>query len=178
MSGNPGSTSRLDTLAQLEFQRDEVLPDYLTLLGSRIATLRAFSAASPARAQEAETDIFDYSNSEKAMEGMLSGLRNPRIMQTKREQEEKFKAAVDANPDLKAKYGNAWDEIAAAERKARTRIKERFFHGLDSRLAGIAMTIVQYVAEIKKPDGQRLPGYHDSQLESLRFDLFSPAPVY
>ena len=40
------------------------------------------------------------------------------------------------------------------------------------------MTIVQYVAEIKKPDGQRLPGYHDSQLESLRFDLFSPAPVY
>jgi hypothetical protein len=178
VSGNPGSTSRLDTLAQLEFQRDEVLPDYLTLLGSRIATLRAFSAASPARAQEAETDIFDYSNSEKAMEGMLSGLRNPRIMQTKREQEEKFKAAVDANPDLKAKYGNAWDEIAAAERKARTRIKERFFHGLDSRLAGIAMTIVQYVAEIKKPDGQRLPGYHDSQLESLRFDLFSPAPVY
>src|SRR6185437_11353646 len=70
------------------------------------------------------------------------------------------------------------DEIAAAERKAGTRIKERFFHSTDSRFAGIAMTIVQYVAEVKKPDGQRLPGYHDSQLESLRFDLFSPAPIY
>jgi hypothetical protein len=38
--------------------------------------------------------------------------------------------------------------------------------------------MVQYVAEIKKPDGDRLPGYHDAQLESFRFGLFSPAPVY
>ncbi len=38
--------------------------------------------------------------------------------------------------------------------------------------------MVQYVAEIKKPDGQRLAGYHDAQLQSLRFRLFSPAPVY
>ncbi len=37
---------------------------------------------------------------------------------------------------------------------------------------------MQYVAEIKKPDGKRLEGYHDSQVESLRFQLFSPAPFY
>ncbi len=37
---------------------------------------------------------------------------------------------------------------------------------------------MQYVAEIRKPDGKRLDGYHDSQLESLRFRLFSPAPIY
>jgi hypothetical protein len=42
----------------------------------------------------------------------------------------------------------------------------------------IALSIVQYVAEVKKPDGVRLEGYHDSQLESLGFRLFSPAPVY
>ena len=34
------------------------------------------------------------------------------------------------------------------------------------------------MAEVQKPDGQRLDGYHTSQLESLRFRLFSPAPVY
>ncbi len=45
-------------------------------------------------------------------------------------------------------------------------------------MAQNALTIVQYVAEVKKPDGQRLSGYHESQLESLRFYLFSPAPVY
>jgi hypothetical protein len=42
----------------------------------------------------------------------------------------------------------------------------------------LALTIVQYVAEVKKPDGQRLDGFHDSQLESLRFRMFSPAQIY
>jgi len=31
---------------------------------------------------------------------------------------------------------------------------------------------------VKKPDGDRLPGYHDAQLDSLKFRLFSPAPIY
>ena len=53
-----------------------------------------------------------------------------------------------------------------------------YFHGLDSDLANFAMSIVQYVAEVKKPDGDRLPGYHEAQLESLRFRLFSSAPIY
>lgn len=178
VSGNPGSTSRQDTLAQLEHERDSILPDGLSLLKNRIATLQAYAKTSSAHAGQAGTDIFDYNNSLKDLVGQLTGLQNPRILQTKREAEEKFKAAVDANPELKTKYGNAWSQIAEAERKSGTRIKERYFHSMDSRLAGIAMTIVQYVAEIKKPDGQRLPGYHDSQLDSLRFELFSPAPVY
>src|SRR5439155_12296653 len=47
-----------------------------------------------------------------------------------------------------------------------------------SNLASLARQIVVYVAEIKKPDAQRLNGYHDSQLEELKFYLFSPAPIY
>src|SRR5262249_36986469 len=77
-----------------------------------------------------------------------------------------------------AAYGGAWQEIADAEKKAATRAKEQYFHGLDSTLANFGATIVQYVAEIKKPDGERLPGFHDSQLDSLKFQLFSNAPVY
>jgi hypothetical protein len=42
----------------------------------------------------------------------------------------------------------------------------------------MALNIVQYVTEVKKPDGERLEGFHDSQLDSLRFRLLSPAPVY
>ena len=40
------------------------------------------------------------------------------------------------------------------------------------------MEIVQYVAEIKKPDGERLPQYHEAGLESLRFQMLSPAHIY
>src|SRR5262249_22827561 len=47
-----------------------------------------------------------------------------------------------------------------------------------SNLASLARQIVVYVAEIKKPDAQRLNGYHDSQLDELKFYLLSPAPIY
>jgi hypothetical protein len=57
-------------------------------------------------------------------------------------------------------------------------VKDRYFHGLDSDLANLATSIVQYVAEVKKPDGERLPGFHEAELESLRFRLLSPAPIY
>jgi hypothetical protein len=57
-------------------------------------------------------------------------------------------------------------------------VKERIYRALDSQLASLAATMVQYVAEVKKPDGERLPGFHDAQLDSLKFRLFSPAPIY
>ena len=79
-------------------------------------------------------------------------------MDAKRADEAKFRAQVAANPQWKAAYGNAWDQIAAAEKKAQTRFKEQYFHGLNSSLANLAQQIVQYVAEIKKPDGERLAG--------------------
>ena len=60
----------------------------------------------------------------------------------------------------------------------RTRAKEQWFHGVASTLAGLAQQVVEYVAEINKPDGERLPGFHQSQLESTRLELFSPAPIY
>jgi len=178
VSGNPGSTQRLDTLAQLQNDRDNFLPNELKLLKSRIAVLETFSKTSEEHAREASSDIFGFQNSVKALTGEYEGLQNPRIMEKKRDEEQKFRAAVAAKPELLSKYGTAWDEIASAEKKSASRVKERFYHSTDSRLAGIAMQIVQYVVEVKKPDGQRLPGYHDSQLESLKFELLSPAPIY
>ena len=36
---------------------------------------------------------------------------------------------------------------------------------------------MQYAAEIKKPDGERLPQFHDANLQSLKFQMLSPAPI-
>jgi len=178
VSGNPGSTQRLDTLSQLELQRDTEFPNLLNVLNARVGVLRKFSATSPEHARQAASQIFGLENSLKAIGGELKGLQNPHVMETKRNDEAKFKSTVMNNPELKAKYGNAWDQIADAERKSAIRFKEQFYHGLDSPLANAAAMIVEYVAEIKKPDGERLPGFHDAQLESLKFQLFSHAPTY
>lgn len=176
--GHPGSTSRLDTLAQLETERDFYEPTTLKILKSRIGTLKKYAATSPEAARQAGGAIFSLENSQKVYTGRLKGLQDPALIAAKRKDEEAFKAKVNANPQSKAAYGKAWDQIAAAEKKAQTRHKERYYHSTDSTLAGIAQQIVRYVTEIKKPDGQRLDGYHESQLESLKLGLFSPAPIY
>jgi hypothetical protein len=178
VSGHPGSTQRLDTLAQLEAERDLYEPSTLKILHNRIDALKKYSATSPEAARRAMAQIFSLENSLKAYEGRIKGLQDKRVMDAKRSDEAKFKAQVAANPQWKAAYGNAWDQIAAAEKEAQTRFKEQYFHGLNSGLANLAQQIVQYVAEIKKPDGERLAGYHESQLESLRLGMFSPAPIY
>jgi hypothetical protein len=178
VSGHPGSTSRLNTLAQLEAERDWVIPAMLKIIANRLESLRKYAATGPEAARQAGSTIFSLENSRKAYEGRLKGLQDPKVMGAKRADEAAFRARVNANPQWKAAYGKAWDQIAAAQKKALTRFKEQYFHGLYSQYANLAQQIVQYVAEIKKPDGQRLAGYHESQLDSLRLAMFSPAPIY
>ena len=178
VSGNPGSTSRLDTMAQLEYLRDFNEPLTINLLHARIDTLEKYSARGSEQALQAGSQIFGLQNSLKAYQGMYRGLMDKNVMAKKEKEEAEFRSRVMANAEWKAAYGGAWDELAAAQKKLAGRTKEMFYRGMDSRLAGIAQTIVQLVAEVKKPDGERLPGYHDAQLDSLKFQLFSPAPIY
>ena len=56
-------------------------------------------------------------------------------------------------------------------------IKSQIFRRTDSRLFAIALLLVQYAAEIKKPDGERLAQFHDANLQSLKFQMLSPAPI-
>ncbi len=176
--GNPGSTSRLDTMAQLELQRDVVLPMLLRMLRARIVRLQAYSAQGAEPARQAGTMIFGMENSVKALQGQYQGLLDKDLMAKKQKEEEDFRSRIMSNPDWKAAYGSAWSSIAEAGKKDVAREKEERFRTLFSQYGTLAMNIVQYVSEIKKPDGERLPGYHDAQLESLKFRMFSPAPIY
>jgi hypothetical protein len=178
VSGHPGSTQRLDTVAQLIAERDVELPTRLKIYRARIAVLRDYASKGPNQAREAGSRIFGLENSLKAVNGEYMGLKDPAIMAEKQKDEDSFKAMVVANPQWKASWGGAWDAIADAEKKATSRLKDSYFHSTDSQLSSLAASLVDYVAEVKKPDGERLPGYHEAQLESLRFQLLSPAPVY
>src|SRR6202023_2635080 len=92
--------------------------------------------------------------------------------------ENDFKQKVAANAEWQREYGKAWDDIASATAKETALEPQLLFHRTDSTLAGFAGALVTYATEIKKPDADRLPGYHDAQLESLKFRMASPAPVY
>jgi hypothetical protein len=178
VAGHPGSTARLDTMAQLEYLRDVSTPVTIKNLKSRLTVLHQYSALGPEQARQAATMIFGLENSLKSAEGRYKGLLDAGVMAKQRKEEEEFKTKVMGNAQWKAAYGDAWDATAEAEKKAATRFKEQLFRTVNSQFATIAMDIVQYVAEVKKPDGERLAGYHESQLDSLKYRMFSPAPIY
>jgi hypothetical protein len=179
VSGHPGSTDRTDTLAELETRRDIVYPSSLAGLQRRLAALRAYADTGPEAARQASDLIFTLENALKATTGEYQGLLDARIFDKKRAEEEALRQAVGRRPDWQRAYGPAWDDMARAEAANRELYKlQRFRQIRGSRLASLALTIVRYVEEIQKPDGQRLPGYHEAQLPSLRFSLLSPAPVY
>ena len=178
VSGNPGSTQRLDTMAQLLEERDGIEPNVLNWLKHRIDVLKSYSARGPEQAREAASMIFGLENGRKLYQGRYDGLLNDKLIAKKQSEENEFRAKVDANPEWKQAFGDGWDEIARASAKSATRVKEHFYMGPDSTLAQMALQVVRYTAEVKKPDGERLPGYHESQLESLRYGLLSPAPIY
>ncbi len=178
VSGNPGSTQRLSTYADLVSLRDNDTPFIIEILKTRIAALKEYSAQGPEQAREAATLIFGLENARKVYEGRRDGLADKNLMEKKRKEDEGFRAKVMASPEWKKEYGGAWTMEEEALQKEQPRIKQQFFRGFDSQLAMLAIQIVTYVAEIKKPDGERLQGYHDSQLDSLKHRLFSPAPIY
>ena len=180
-SGHPAGTQRLSTVAQLEYTRDVQRPILLSYIRGRVAVLRAYATTGPEAARQAQDLIFGLENSRKAFEGELQGLQDKSIMAKKEEEERDLRRAVDAKPDLKEKYGDGWPTIADIMKKAGATYPSRFYSNIrrsQAHLPSLALSIVQYVAEIAKPDAERLPGYHESQLESLRFELLSSAPVY
>ena len=178
VSGNPGSTDRDSTVDQLRVEGEVTEPLILELLRHRLDVLKQYSARGPEQARQAASLIFGLENSRKAYVGRLAALSEKSILAKKQAEEADFRQKVDSRPELRQKYGSAWTEIDSADAKFTQYSKLAFFRRTDSDLAGFAGSIVTYVAEIKKPDGERLPGFHDAQLESLRFRLESPAPVY
>ncbi|MGI9101347.1 MAG: S46 family peptidase [Terriglobales bacterium] len=180
--GNPGSTGRLLTVAQLQFLRDTSYPWRLKALHHTIKALEDFSAGSAENARRAQETIFYRQNSFKAITGFESGLKDPKLMSAKEAEEQKLKQGVTSDPKKKQEFGDPWADLAQAEQA----YKRIFFPynylerraGFAGDLAGIARILVRAGVEKQKPNGERLREYRDSALPSLEQQLFSTAPVY
>jgi hypothetical protein len=178
VSGHPGTTARQETMAQLLEQREVQIPAMTEYLQRRIAAAQAYAAQGAEQKRQVGTVIFGLQNSLKVYLGRAQALNDKAIVAKKQAEEDDFRAQVAAHPDWQKEYGGAWETIARAEQQLKPAVKVQIFRRTDSRLFSLALNIVQYVAEVKKPDGERLPQFHQAGLDSLRQQLFSPAPVY
>ncbi len=182
VTGHPGTTNRLDTLEKLKHRRDVTLPYTLNRQRAMEALLLQFSARGPEQARMAAKDLHRVANARKAFAGQYQGLLDPAILARKAESERELRSQVAADPERQKKYGAAWDRIAEAEKNLAS--FERDHHLLergdafDSDLFHIARHLVRLAVERPKPSPERLREYRDSNLESLEFQLYSPAPIY
>jgi formate dehydrogenase maturation protein FdhE len=181
VSGHPGNTGRLLTMAQLEFLRDVQYPIALKVYARRIALLQEFSKQSEENARIAKEDLFGLQNSQKAITGYQSGLLDKEIMKEKNNQEVYLRAAFKvASKDAHAT--DPWREIAQA-----IKTQQEIFPNLSylermrafpSHLAQFARTLVRAGDEKPKPNSDRMREFRDSALPSLEQQLFSTEPIY
>jgi len=177
ISGHPGSSSRQDTMAELQLGRDVQGPAMIAYLRHRIEAAQDFAKQGPEQARLVGSTIFGLQNSLKVYLGRQEALSDKAIVAKKKADEADFRSKVDANPEWKKEFGNAWNVIANAEEQEKPELRTQIFRRADSQLFSLALILVQYTTEMKKPDGERLMQFHDAGLPSLRYRLASPAPI-
>ena len=179
-SGNPGSTSRGETMAALAFDRDYALPRRLTDLAEERGMLNQFAALGPNQLRIAGDDLFGLSNSYKGVYGRQRTLADPGFMAAKGAEEAQLRRRIMDDPALATTQG-AWDAIAQTYERVkpmRDRATALTQYPFTSRLMRSAIVLVRHAAEVAKPDEQRLRGYTDADAPALRQSLLSPAPIY
>ncbi len=182
VSGNPGRTERLLTMAQLRFLRDVQTPFTMDVLGERYRALKAFAAESAENARIASDDVFGYENAIKAYKGRDAGLRDEQLMDEKAKSEATLRNAVENNPKMRAEYGGAWNAIAKAAQRQAELFEPYYFIESLGGFAGdephLARLLVRATAEKQKPSHERLREYGQARLASVEQQIFSTAPVY
>jgi len=181
VSGHPGRTSRLFTVAELEYLRDVRLPYTLKRLKTLEVLLTAYSARSEENARRAKDSLFGAQNSRKAYDGEMAGILDPELLSGKRAAEQKLRQAVAAHPELQETQ-TAWEQIEQAQRTiARNALPFNLLeagHAFNSELFDIARTLLRAAEERPKPNADRLREFGDAGRESLEFQLFSDKPMY
>ncbi len=176
VSGHPGTTQRLETRSQLEFERDMSLPNSLL----RTAELRGryiqFGRASPANEQLVEAPLDSLENGLKVRRKLLDALHDDALMTRKGAEE----AALRAN----ARFAGAdpWAEIEAASMRERGLYLPYTFiegaAGFNSILFRYARLLVRGADERAKPNTERLREFTDTALPRLEQQLYAHVPIY
>ncbi len=180
--GNPGLTQRLDTVAELEYDRDVTLPRSLFRLSELRGLLTEFRTKGAEEKRIATGRLFSVENSLKARKGQFEALVDPALIAAKTKEENELRASVDEDPALKADAGAAWDTIRDTLKRWKPK-SERYAYteghsAFNTSLFRDAIALVRYPAEKAKSDEKRLPEYTDANFPGIKQSILADRPFY
>ncbi len=181
-AGNPGRTSRLLTVAQLETLRDVRLIANIRRGYEFRGVLTQYRKQGGEQARVAYNDLTGLENGLKVFTGQLVALQSPELMARKRAEETALQKFVAADATLNAEVGAAWGAVARAQAVYREIENEyeaiEAGRGFNSRYFVLARSILRGLEERAKTDGERLPEFSATRLPLLERQINSPAPIY
>jgi len=186
VSGHPGNTSRLLTVAELETLRNVVIPRWLLRNSELRGRLLQYAKSGPEAARIAEDPLNTIENAIKVRRGQQEALLDSRLLEQKRADQAALRAKVAADPQLAKETGDPWGDIERAQQRDAELYNPYVFieqgaglgAGYPGRLFGYARTLVRGAAERGKPNAQRLREYNESALPRVAQRLTAPVPVY
>ncbi|GMQ82380.1 MAG: S46 family peptidase [Rhodothermia bacterium] len=172
--GNPGSTSRLSTVAQLEYDRDNKLPQSTFVLRDRASLMADYIATHPEAVDSSDVrnDYFSAQNSLKAESGQLNGLREGSLIRRRGAAELLLAKALEESDSLSALYGSVLGDIERLQisKKASSTKAAAFTHFLNPSVSSHILTraMYGYVYEILKQRGAPPEQLNDIRKDALK----------
>ena len=181
VAGNPGTTQRLLTVAQLEVLRDQQLPLGLIQTSELRGRLLEYSTRDEEAKRVSVDPIFGLENGFKVQYGQQGALTDPAFMATKRQEEADLRQRVAADPALAQRIGDPWadlERVSAAQRDLFLPYRQlESAAGQRSSLYSYAKAIVRASKERAKPASERRAGYGDADIATLGRRLATETPI-
>lgn len=116
--GNPGTTSRLATVAQLEFERDYTLPHAIDVLETRIDALEEYIETYPdeTREHDLRNARHQLSNQLKKHRGEFAGLRDTMLIARRERAEFELQRQIAQVDTLQDEFGGVIEDIRLLQR--------------------------------------------------------------
>ena len=176
--GNPGQTSKLKTVSQLEYMRD-ITYDYSSIVYKEITDIyQELINEKIGDFNDHFTRFYSASNGAKRYVGLLRGLRNQYFMARKKDFENSFRSKVTSDPELNSKDGTMWNNIESTRMEMRKIINERIAYARNdqwiSKYIKMASDLVEFAQQMKLPEEQRENKYKGKFFETA-IDSIYPA---
>lgn len=154
--GNPGSTDRINTTAQIEFARDIQYPMLVDMFKEMYRIYETMVEETNAEDFNLIARLYSIGNGLKVYEGTYKALLDPFLMARKKDFEKNFRKAVFENNDLNKRFGNIWNEIEQSRKEAGKDAHKIYAYTISNFYSPqyliMARNLVQYANQLKNAE--------------------------